>query len=129
MMPNYVYSDVNKTLKTNSTGNYVVEYDVDSIKQSIRLILSTVTGEIVRSPVGSSLYGLLFEPMNRDTETAIRLEIFDAITRHEPRVRITNIDIDSDYENNLYDISIDMVVKKITNNLKFRIKLRSMGSF
>lgn len=128
-MASHVYSDINRELKTNASGTYKVEYDTHSIFQSIRLILSTVPGELVRSPIGCVLYGLLFEPMSRDAEIAIANAIFDAIDRYEPRVRITNVRVDADYDNHTYDVSIDFHIKKLTTKLKFETKLRSMGTF
>lgn len=127
MARTFTYSDLDRTLKIDNSGNYEIKYDGDVIIQSIKTIFSTISGERVRNPIGSTLISLLFEPMNSDTVSAIRSIIEQAVSVYEPRVIIRKITITPHYDKGIYDVVLLLSVKKLTETVRFETKLRSMA--
>lgn len=128
MKKDAVYSDLESTLTVDYTGDFNVVYDSDVIIQSIRTIFATIKGERVRSPVGSVLVRLLFEPMTQDTANAISSVVYNSITRDEPRIRSADVRVEPDYDNNTYHVYLVCKVAKLTNMVRYRTELRSMYS-
>lgn len=129
MAREFTYSDVHPGLDLDANGNITVLYDRDVIIQSIKSILTTISGERVRSPIGSSLVSLLFSPINEDTALAISTSIRNAIAQYEPRVTIDSLVVTPDEDSNTYVVSLVMTVKKITGAVKFQSRLQAMGNF
>lgn len=124
---NYVYSDIDPTLKSDTLGNVKIRYDMDVIEQSIKNIMLTVQNERVRNPIGSSLVQFLFRPMNNDTVRDIRNEIKRLITRWEPRVVLTRLNVIPNYDQNYYDLDMAFRVKSLGNvQRNFSTKIRSL---
>jgi hypothetical protein len=73
--------------------------EVDDIKQSLQILLSTTIGERVMQPkYGCNLKELLFESMNTTTKTLILDKIRTAILYFEPRIDAKRIEINSQNE-------------------------------
>lgn len=128
MARNFVYADSDRTFKKDSTGSIIIHYDADAIIQSIRTIFSTISGERVRNPIGSTLVRLLFEPMSPETADSIRTVVSQSISRNEPRVTIQSLRVIPNYDRNFYDVQITLKVKKLTKNVKFETQLRSLNA-
>jgi len=126
-MKNPIYSDINSSLKIDSAGKYKVEYDEQAVIQSIKNIFATISGERVRSRLGSSLLRYLFQPMTSDTRDDIRTEIIRNIRQYEPRVRSLNVRVDGDRDNNMYIVRVEMTIDRFTQPIKYQTKLRSMN--
>ncbi|MBG24039.1 MAG: hypothetical protein CMF22_11355 [Idiomarinaceae bacterium] len=123
----YVYSDFERTLSTREDGNVVILYDYDVIKQSIRTILSTLSGERVRSPLGASVVRYLFEPIDPETAQDIKDTISNAILTYEPRVTNINVVVYPNYDGNYYEVGVSVKIKQIQQTLTFNTKLRSFS--
>lgn len=126
MSKDYVYSDAHKTLKINPSGNVDIKYDEAAIIQSIEMIFATVSGERVRSPIGSALIRLLFQPISDDTARDIHTMIHRDITQFEPRVEIRQLRVTPNYDRNYYDVQVQLRIKKIKRPLLFETRLRSL---
>lgn len=124
----YVYSDVNPFLTITSAGNIPILVDEEVVLQSVKTIISTVSGERVRNPIGTRLLRLLFQPMNDDLSRQIRSELTTAILRHEPRVDIMSFNISPNYDGNYYDTNIIMRIKGIQGSRSIRTRLRSFSN-
>lgn len=127
-MQNFAYSDFHPTLDTTTSGNVKVLYDEQVIVQSIRTILATVQGERVRSSFGSGLVRYLFEPIGRETADDIRAGLLDAIVKNEPRVDVNRVVVIPDFDNNTYDVQIDLFISALSQRTIFEAKLRSFAS-
>jgi uncharacterized protein len=65
---------------------------VDHLRQSIRDILCTPIGtRVMRRDYGSRLYQLVDAPMNRSTLLELYAATAEAISRWEPRFRVTSV--------------------------------------
>ena len=80
------------------------------IRQSIETILDTEPGERVMRPTfGCGLRRYLMEPNSTATRAAIGAEITEALTRWEPRIRVTEVDVTPGEERTLVWIDIAFV--------------------
>lgn len=98
-----IYSDLNQSL----SSEYI--YNVESIKQSIKNILTTRKGtRIFNAEFGSDIHKYLFEIMDNTTSFALMNEIVNSIQRWEPRVRIITdqSNIVADYVNGIYWVNL-----------------------
>jgi phage baseplate assembly protein W len=67
--------------------------DEDSIKQAILMLLATSKGErLMRPEYGCELYKLVFSPNDETTAGLAIHYVRQAVTRFEPRIRITRLD-------------------------------------
>lgn len=96
-------TDANITTSTSS----------EAINNSIQNILFTTKGEKVGDPeFGSNIKFLLFEPMDEITIQLLKSNIYDCITKYEPRVKVNYINIVSYEESNFYKLQIIYTIIK-----------------
>lgn len=70
--------------------------DADHIRQSIQDILTTPRGSrVMRREYGSDLFELIDQPQSQTLRLHMMAAIVTALSRWEPRIRITHIDIQS----------------------------------
>lgn len=85
-----------------------------SIEQSIRLIVLTSKGErVMRPDFGCSIRDYMFATPDFSTLSRVTEEVEDALVRFEPR--ITDIDIETTFDDGRLSVSISYVVRG-TNN-------------
>lgn len=81
------YSDINTSYHQDNKALNV--YNLDAINNQVVNILTTPIGERPFEPeFGSILPTLLFEPISDVTSWSIETEIFEALGRWQPRIRI-----------------------------------------
>lgn len=101
MIPHPVSGDIRPI--TNETA----------IRRSLLNTLQTRKGErAFFSEFGTSLEKFLFEPANALTESLINKEVYDVVTRFEPRVTVTSIE--SKVEDHGIDIIVNYYIKSTT---------------
>lgn len=67
---------------------------VSHLKQSIRDLLATRKGSrVMREEYGSDVPDLVDAPMNRSTIAKIYAAVADALTKWEPRLQVTKIEV------------------------------------
>lgn len=123
----YTYSDFDSRLKITKEGSVMIKYDQDVIIQSIKTILATITGERVRSPLGSSLIKMLFEPVNQENVIVIKQKILRDIQTYEPRVDILNLQVQAYPDNNRYEVKMNLRIRKLGMVFPFTTNLRSFA--
>jgi len=94
------------------TSDIVLQTDVTAVKQSVMNILMTNKGEKVFDDLyGGNLRSYLFELWDSITSAAIKARILSTLTNYEPRIQVTNIDVDDTrIDANALTISIDMII-------------------
>jgi len=60
--------------------------------------------------IGSNVRRLLFEPMTAETGILLQKEIELTIANYEPRVKLRNVYVQSDYDNQGYNITIEFFI-------------------
>ena len=109
---------------TTTYGKQYVDFDMDftvhpshgdlstvkkstAISRSIRNLLSTKVNERLFQPgVDSGIEILLFENFNKLTSSRLEEAIKYAIDKYEPRAEVTNITVQTNEEENAYEVSI-----------------------
>lgn len=115
--PDPIYTDLhldlmganNIGLGTNSvkSGDILVDYNLDAIKNSLRNIFTTKKGQKILNPTfGSALEQYLFTQITDANAKAIGNEILNDVKKHEPRININNIFVNPRVDEGLYYISI-----------------------
>lgn len=122
------YSDFDFDLDKISTGDITTLTDEESINQSIKNILFTNRGEVFFEPLfGSGINKLLFEKINPVTEYLLKKEIRYAVENYEPRIKINNISIEPNYDDQEYYVDIDYVIIKLNTLGNVEISLQLQG--
>tara|TARA_Y100000389_G_C17260282_1_gene412661 strand:+ start:407 stop:799 length:393 start_codon:yes stop_codon:yes gene_type:complete len=124
-MPEFqTFKDFNLNFKPHPvTEDLQVVKDSADIKQSIKSLLLTRKGErLFNSDLGTGLSDLLFEPLDFGTAAVIRDEIFSVIDTYEGRIEIQTLNVDTNFEDNGYDIELEYVIRgrsDLQNNIEF----------
>ena len=93
---------------------------VESIKNNIRLLLHTESGERVFQPnLGMNLRQFLFEQITEDTSIQIENDIVNVFETWLPFVELRDIQINTDNQNkNQIDINIVFNIKRAPSSLE-----------
>lgn len=121
----YVYSDVSPFLEENITGDINVLYDADVVFRSLRNIMSTISGERVRNPIGSTLVGFLFRPVSDDVAEMIVDELKRVIREYEPRITNLRITARPYPDRMMYDIQLRFGILGLDGSQVMNAPLRS----
>jgi uncharacterized protein len=105
----------------NQTGEVVMVSEETDIEQSLQILLGTRPGERVMQPdFGCNLDIMLFEPLTITLITLVKDLIRTAILRHEPRIEVRSIAINTLQVNEgLVMIEIDYLVR--STNSRFNL--------
>jgi len=107
-----VYSDFDGEMSRQSDGDVKRVTDYDAVKGAIRNILQTSKGSRRMMPdFGASLEKFLFEPMDSNTSQRIGAAILEELTFWEPRIIVENVNIEADYDNLQYIITLSFTIE------------------
>lgn len=106
------YSDLDLDFFANpSTGDVVKKNGIEAIKRSVRnLILTNFYERPFRSYVGSDVPRYLFDQVDPITLVFMKSAIEDVINNFEPRVKLTNVVINNNIDNNGFDVRIEYII-------------------
>lgn len=106
------FQDLAISFKANpSTGDFGVVKNENAIKQSVRNLILTEFGERpFQEEIGSRVNALLFEPWDPFSVDALKSEIFNCLTRLEPRIECTGVEVRDDSDINAVQIGIDYTI-------------------
>lgn len=118
----YVYKDLYLDLTQNQTTyqsfqnpvakkDIQVSYDDQAISNSLTNLFNTIPGQRFLFPqYGLNLRQYLFEPISEINAQIIGRNIFDSIKTYESRVTPLNVNVIADPDNNLYIITITVLI-------------------
>jgi phage baseplate assembly protein W len=113
---NFIKHPVKKDINKNTDEMAVI----NSIKN---LILTKHYERPFQPDIGSNIYNLLFENMDRITATSIEREIRQVINNYEPRASISRITASPDYDNNAYKLSMEFFILSRTEPITIQFSL------
>jgi phage baseplate assembly protein W len=107
-MATRTFSDLNLLFSINPvTGDVSRKIDVEAVKASVRHLISTMHYERPFHPeIGCQIFSLLFEPFDAITRNVIAKTIEDVITKFEPRVTLTEVQLVNNEDNNSINIDV-----------------------
>ena len=102
------FKDINMSFKVNPlTFDLIANTNETAIARSVRNLILTAPGERPFNPeLGSQVSRLLFEPMDDITTEALKEQIENTINNFEPRVKLRQVIVNTNYDNGEYDIAI-----------------------
>lgn len=102
------FKDISASFQTNPLNNDLIAIkNTTAISRSIRNLILTKRGERPFEPnLGSGVYDLLFENIDKQTATIIRDEIILVIENYEPRVEIIEVLVKPNYDAASMDATI-----------------------
>jgi phage baseplate assembly protein W len=81
--------------------------DLDALSQSVKNLILTRRGERPFSPnLGSDIYALLFEPIDKFTSIDMRDAIIETLANYEPRVDIIDLVVSGEEDKNRYSVTL-----------------------
>ncbi|MBN1209713.1 MAG: GPW/gp25 family protein [Myxococcaceae bacterium] len=93
-------------------GTVGVVHGVEDIEQSLHLLLSTDLGErLMRPDYGCELRRLLFEPLDTTAAAYIKELVRTAILYHEPRIRLSGLQLIPVPQEGRMDILLEYVIR------------------
>lgn len=102
------FKDVSMSFKVSPlTFDLIANKNETAIARSIRNLILTVPGERPFNPeLGSQVSRLLFEPLDSITTESLKEQIENTINNFEPRVKLSQVIVQPNYDEGEYDISI-----------------------
>jgi phage baseplate assembly protein W len=93
-----------------------VSSDEQNIRESLWIILATAPGErVMRPDFGCGLHDLVFSVADAATLGRVRKEVWDALVLWEPRIDVTDVDVETKSRGEVLLINIHYRVRT-TNN-------------
>lgn len=120
-----VYSDFLTNLNKHPVSGDVVRFvNEQAVIRSVKNLLNTNRGERFFQPdLGANIRRLLFEQMGPGMESELATEIRETITKHEPRAKILELNVQGDYNNNKYVVTITILVVNKQDPVTFNVAL------
>lgn len=134
-----VYTDLHLDLKmavavgtgisSGVSNDIEVSFDEAAIQNSLYNIIYTKPGQKVLDPeFGTELHKFLFEPVSEARGDVIGHYLLDKISRFEPRIAVSQIDVKVDYDENLYNINVFYTIPSINKQSSTEVLLRSSAN-
>lgn len=122
------HRDLDLSLKIHPIRKDIIPLKDDAaIKNAVKnLLISNFYERPFQDDLGANLRGLLFEPSGFLTEIQLRDNIRNVINKYEPRVKINNIDITDNTDNNSYTILVNFLIKEYDTEASVEIVLRRL---
>jgi len=122
------YTDIDLNFSRNPVTNDVsVVQDTNAIKAAVRNIILTDFGERPFNPkFGSSVRGLLFEPANPITASAIETRIRSSLKNYEPRINILRLDVIASPNENSFEVTLGFRMPGDTRTATVPITLKRL---
>ena len=103
-----VYTDIDIELTKAVDGDITIDEEIDAVKNSLANIMQTFQGSRRMIPeFAINIYSMLFEPMSDEISSIIGSKILEAITQWDDRIIISNVNIDANYDANLYTCTVN----------------------
>ena len=108
----YTYSDIDIELTAQADGDIQQDTEFEAVKNSILNIICTMQGTRRMMPeFALGIHRMLFEPMDEMVAYRLGNDILAAIELWDDRVIIENININANFDNNQYELTISYGIK------------------
>lgn len=102
------FKDISASFQINPLNSDLIAVtNTNAIARSVRNLILTKKGEKPFEPnIGSGVYDLLFENMDKQTATVIRDEIILVLENYEPRIEIIEVLVKPNYDEGAMDVTL-----------------------
>lgn len=121
------YNDTSlNSKKSNNDLNKIV--NEESVITSLRNILNTsLCSRLLNPDLQVNLNDYLFEPLTEAKAYFIGYDLCMVIPAYEPRVKISNVDVSMNVEDDSYFITLSLTIPSLSKNIKISAILNSEG--
>ena len=102
------FKDISMSFEVNPINSDIIGVKNDTaIARSIRNLVLTTPGErFFNEDLGSGVSEVLFDTVDDISSAVIMDEIEQTIVRFEPRVKLQDVKVDPDYDNNEFNVTV-----------------------
>ena len=102
------FKDISMSFEVNPINSDLIGVKNDTaISRSIRNLVLTTPGErFFNEDLGSGVSQLLFDTVDDISAAVIRDEVEQTIIKFEPRVKLEDVKVKGDFDNNQFDVTI-----------------------
>ena len=102
------FKDISMSFEVNPINDDLISVkNRTAIARSIRNLVLTTPGErFFNEDLGSGVSEVLFDTVDDISSAVIRDEIEQTIVRFEPRVKLQDVKVDPDYDNNEFNVTV-----------------------
>ena len=102
------FKDISMSFEVNPINSDLIGVKNDTaISRSIRNLVLTTPGErFFNEDLGSGVSQLLFDTVDDISAAVIRDEVEQTIIRFEPRVKLQDVAVKPNYDNNEFDVTV-----------------------
>lgn len=105
--------------KNPLTNDLIVVKNENAIAQSVKNLVLTGRGERLFNPnIGSGLAQALFENIDVISASQIQSEINSLLRDFEPRINLTDVKVDPDFENNAFNVTVEYEITGINTPIQ-----------
>jgi phage baseplate assembly protein W len=106
------FKDISSSFQANPLNfDLIAIKNETAIARSVRNLIFTAPGErFFDENLGSRISRILFENIDDINANIIKSEIELVIGNYEPRVRLINVDVNPDYDNNAFNVTIQYTI-------------------
>lgn len=114
-----VYKDLNLNFTKHPVKRTLsVLTDVEAVKRSVRnLVMYSHYEKPFHPEIGSGIRTILFENMTPFVSNTLRRLIEDTITNFEPRVRLAEVAVNPNFDDNQYEVTVEFYVENSPSEL------------
>tara|TARA_B100000035_G_scaffold130689_1_gene111102 strand:+ start:388 stop:828 length:441 start_codon:yes stop_codon:yes gene_type:complete len=114
-----VYKDLNLNFTKHPVKQTLTPLtDVAAVKRSVRnLVMYNHYDKPFHPEIGSGVRDLLFENMTPFVSNTLRKLIEDTITNFEPRVRLADVAVNPNFDNNQYEVTVEFYIENSPSEL------------
>jgi len=122
------WSDLDLSLKIHPIRKDIIPLKDDAaIKNAVKnLLISNFYERPFQDDLGANLRGLLYEPADVITEIELRDNIYDVLSKYEPRISVTSIGITDLSDINSYNVIVYFNIKEYDSADTVEIVLRRL---
>jgi phage baseplate assembly protein W len=122
------HRDLDLSLKIHPIRKDIIPLKDDAaIKNAVKnLLVSNFFERPFQPTLGANLRGLLFEPADAITKLDLKQGIRRVLDTHEPRIKVLNIKVLDESDNNSYRITVNFLIKEYDTAESVEIVLRRL---
>jgi phage baseplate assembly protein W len=115
----YLYSDLQLDIANPVVRDLKSSYDEAAIKTSLVTLFNTLPGQNLLNPeYGLNLMQFLFLPTSNTVGRTIGERILKNINVYEPRVKVQNIDVQVNPDEQIYIITLSMLIPALNQQIR-----------
>lgn len=122
------WRDLDLSLKIHPIRKDIIPLKDDAaVKNAVKnLLISNFFERPFQPTLGANLRGLLFEPADAITKLDLKQGIRRVLDTHEPRIKVLNIKVFDESDNNSYRITVNFLIKEYDTAESVEIVLRRL---